>query len=41
MLAGIDRGSGSTLLTQLELARENLKQAIADKTPQEGIKRYG
>jgi MarR family transcriptional regulator for hemolysin len=41
VLAGIDRGSGSTLLAQLERARENLKQAIADKAPQEGIKRYG
>jgi len=41
VLAGIDRSSGSTLLTQLERARENLKQAIADKTPAEGIKRYG
>jgi MarR family transcriptional regulator, transcriptional regulator for hemolysin len=41
VLAGIDRSAGSTLLTQLERARENLKQAIADKTPAEGIKRYG
>ena len=41
VLAGIDRSAGSTLLTQLERARENLKQAIADKAPAEGIKRYG
>ena len=41
MLAGIDRGAGSTLLTQLERTRENLKQAIADKTAPEGVKRYG
>jgi MarR family transcriptional regulator, transcriptional regulator for hemolysin len=41
VLAGIDRGAGSTLLTQLERTRENLKQAIADKTAPEGVKRYG
>jgi MarR family transcriptional regulator for hemolysin len=41
VLAGIDRSAGATLLTQLERARENLKQAIADKAPLEGIKRYG
>jgi MarR family transcriptional regulator for hemolysin len=41
VLAGIDKNSGSTLLTQLERARENLKQAIAGKTSPEGVKRYG
>src|SRR5262249_21011879 len=41
VLAGIDKSSSGTLLTQLERARENLKQAIADKAPAEGIKRYG
>jgi MarR family transcriptional regulator for hemolysin len=41
VLAGIDRDAGSTLLTQLERTRENLKQAIADKTAPEGVKRYG
>jgi MarR family transcriptional regulator for hemolysin len=41
VLAGIDRSAGGALLTQLERARENLKQAIADKAPPEGIKRYG
>ena len=41
VLAGIDRGSGTTLLTQLERTRENLKQAIAETTAPEGVKRYG
>jgi MarR family transcriptional regulator for hemolysin len=41
VLAGIDRSAGSTLLTQLERTRENLKQAIADKAAPEGVKRYG
>lgn len=41
VLAGIDKGSGSTLLAQLERTRENLKQAIAGKASPEGIKRYG
>ena len=32
MLAGIDPAAVDVMLTQLGLARENLKQAIADKT---------
>jgi MarR family transcriptional regulator for hemolysin len=40
VLAGIDPTTISTVLTQLGLARENLRQAIADKSPQEA-KRYG
>jgi MarR family transcriptional regulator for hemolysin len=40
VLAGVDPAAVSVLLTQLGLARENLRQAIADKTPQDE-KRYG
>src|ERR1051325_648935 len=38
--AGPDPAASTMLLTQLGLARENLKQAIADKSPQD-VKRYG
>ena len=40
VLAGLDANAVGVMLTQLGLARENLKQAIADKTPQDE-KRYG
>jgi MarR family transcriptional regulator for hemolysin len=40
VLAGVDSAAVGVLLTQLGLARENLRQAIADKTPQDE-KRYG
>jgi MarR family transcriptional regulator for hemolysin len=40
VLAGVDPAAVAVLLTQLGLARENLRRAIADKTP-EGVKRYG
>jgi len=40
VLAGVDTAAVGVLLTQLGLARENLRQAIADKTPQD-VKRYG
>ena len=40
VLAGIDPAAVTTLLTQLGLARDNLRRAIADKTP-EDVKRYG
>jgi MarR family transcriptional regulator for hemolysin len=40
VLAGVDRDAVGVLLSQLGLARENLRQAIADKTPQD-VKRYG
>jgi MarR family transcriptional regulator for hemolysin len=40
VLAGVDPAAVSVLLSQLGLARENLKQAIADKSPQD-LKRYG
>jgi MarR family transcriptional regulator for hemolysin len=40
VLAGVDPAAVSVLLSQLGLARENLKQAIADKSPQD-VKRYG
>jgi len=40
VLAGVDPTAVGVLLTQLGLARENLRQAIADKTPQDE-KRYG
>ena len=40
VLAGVDPAAVDVLLTQLGLARENLRQAIADKTPQD-VKRYG
>lgn len=41
VLAGVDRGPAGTLLTELERARENLKQAIAEKSSPESVKRYG
>jgi MarR family transcriptional regulator, transcriptional regulator for hemolysin len=40
VLAGVDPAAVSVLLSQLGLARENLKQAIAGKSPQD-VKRYG
>jgi len=49
VLAGVDPAAVGVMLTQLGLARDNLKQAIADKTgnkilgdktPQD-VKRYG
>jgi MarR family transcriptional regulator, transcriptional regulator for hemolysin len=40
VLAGVDPDAATTLLTQLGLARENLRRAIADKT-QDDVKRYG
>ena len=40
VLAGVDADAAATLLTQLGLARENLRRAIADK-PQDDVKRYG
>jgi MarR family transcriptional regulator for hemolysin len=40
VLAGVDAGAVTVLLTQLGLARENLRQAIAEKSPQDA-KRYG
>jgi MarR family transcriptional regulator for hemolysin len=40
VLAGVDPSAVGVLLTQLKLARENLRQAIANKTPQDE-KRYG
>src|SRR3954467_8464122 len=41
VLAGVDPVAVSVLLTQLGLARENLRQAIAAKTPPQDEKRYG
>lgn len=40
VLAGVDAAAVDALLGQLGLARENLRQAIADRAPQE-VKRYG
>ncbi len=40
VLTGFDPAEAGVLLTQLELARENLKRAIAGKT-QDAVKRYG
>jgi hypothetical protein len=40
VLAGVDAAAVGVLLTQLGLARENLRHAIAGKTPQDS-KRYG
>ena len=40
-LAGVDPAAVGILLTQLGLARENLRQAIADKIPPQDLKRYG
>ena len=39
VLAGVDADAAATLLTQLGLARENLRRAIADKP--HDVKRYG
>jgi MarR family transcriptional regulator for hemolysin len=40
VLAGVDAAATTLLLTQLGIARDNLREAIADKTPQD-VKRYG
>jgi MarR family transcriptional regulator for hemolysin len=40
VLAGVDPAAVAPLLTQLGLARDNLRQAIADKNPQD-VKNYG
>jgi len=40
VLAGVDPAAVGVMLAQLGLARENLRQAIADKAPQDE-KRYG
>ena len=40
MLAGVDPAAVGIMLTQLGLARDNLKQAIAGKALQD-VKRYG
>ena len=40
VLAGLDTNAVGVMLTQLGLARENLKHAIADKTLPD-VKRYG
>ena len=40
VLAGVDPAAVGVMLKQLGLARDNLKQAIADTAPQE-VKRYG
>jgi MarR family transcriptional regulator for hemolysin len=40
VLAGVDPAAVGIMLTQLGLARDNLKQAIAGKAPQD-VKRYG
>ena len=40
VLAGVDPAAVGIMLRQLGLARDNLKQAIADKAPQDA-KRYG
>ena len=40
VLAGVDPAAVGVMLTQLRLTRDNLRQAIADKTPQD-VKRYG
>ena len=40
VLAGVDADAMTKLMTQLGLARENLRRAIADKA-QESVKRYG
>jgi MarR family transcriptional regulator for hemolysin len=40
VLAGVEPAAVGVLLTQLGLARDNLRQAIADKAPQD-VKRYG
>jgi MarR family transcriptional regulator for hemolysin len=45
VLAGVERAAVGVMLTQLGLARDNLKQAIADKVPgnktPQDLKRYG
>jgi MarR family transcriptional regulator for hemolysin len=40
VLAGLDPGAIDAVLSQLGIARENLRQAIAGKNPQE-VKTYG
>ena len=40
VLAGVDPAAVGVMLKQLGLARDNLKRAIADRTPQD-VKRYG
>src|SRR3954466_2514690 len=40
VLAGVDPAAVGAMLKQLGLARDNLKRAIADRTPQD-VKRYG
>jgi|SRR6187401_1850279 len=40
VLAGVDPAAVGIMLTQLGLARDNLKQAIAEKASQD-VKRYG
>jgi MarR family transcriptional regulator for hemolysin len=41
VLAGLDPKAIESILSQLGLARENLRQAIADKSSLEGVKHYG
>ena len=40
VLAGVDPAAVGAMLKQLRLARDNLKRAIADRTPQD-VQRYG
>jgi MarR family transcriptional regulator for hemolysin len=41
VLAGLDPAAIESVLSQLGLARENLRQAIADKSSQDRVTRYG
>jgi MarR family transcriptional regulator for hemolysin len=41
VLAGLDPVAVESVLTQLGLARENLRQAIAEKSSQDDVTRYG
>ena len=41
VLAGVDPAAVDTMLSQLGLARENLKRAIQRNNAPEGMKRYG
>ncbi|HWL30976.1 MAG TPA: MarR family transcriptional regulator [Xanthobacteraceae bacterium] len=41
VLAGLDPAAIESVLSQLGLARENLRQAIADKSSQDDVTRYG
>jgi MarR family transcriptional regulator for hemolysin len=41
VLAGLDPLAVESVLTQLGLARENLRQAIAEKSSQDDVTRYG